>query len=252
MSKYHRKQKKPAQDEFVDFWGKLYKKTEPYMRAILFTVGSAVVVWFAVYGISGYFEHKTQAAAEQFGRAVKIYDADLLGEAETPPQKDKATDEENPIPRFKSEKERADATFAALDELDKKWSGSDVARDSLVFRAGVQYDLEKYDQAAATYHKFLDAVGGKDVPLASLAKEGIGLSLEAQGKLDDALAAYQGLEPKSGDFYRDRALYDQARVYKKKGDKAKATALLNQILAKMPQSTLKEEVQTQLAVLEGP
>jgi tetratricopeptide (TPR) repeat protein len=248
MSKYHRKQKKAAQDEFVDFWSKLYKKTEPYMRAILFTVGSAVVVWFAVYGISGYFEHKAQAAAEQFGRAVKIYDADLLAEGETPPK----TDEENPIPRFKSEKERADATFAALDELDKKWSGSDVARDALVFRAGVQYDLGQYDPAIATYRKFLEAAGGKDVPLASLAKEGIGLSLESQNKLDEALTAYQSLEPKTGDFYRDRALYDQARVFKKKGDKTKATALLNQILAKMPQSTLKEEVQTQLAVLEGP
>src|SRR5690348_3481749 len=107
MSKYHRKQKKPAQDEFVDFWSKLFKKIEPYMRAILLTVGSAVVVWFVVYGISGWLESRAQGAAEQFGRAVKIYDADLVTD-------DNAPKGEDETPRFKTEKERADAAFAAL------------------------------------------------------------------------------------------------------------------------------------------
>jgi tetratricopeptide (TPR) repeat protein len=243
MSKYNRKQKKPTQDEFIDFWSRLFRKVEPYMRAIGYTIGSAVLVWFAVYGISGYFEGKAQAAAEQFGRAVRIYDADLITEEAAP----KGEDE---IPRFKTEKERADATLAALDELDKKWSGSEVARDALVFRAGVHHDLAKYDEAVALYRKFLDALKGKEIPLSPMAKEGMGLCLEAQGKLDDALKAYQMIEPKTGDFYRDRALYGQARVYKKKGDKKKAQELYTQILAKMPQSTLKEEIQTQLALLE--
>jgi predicted negative regulator of RcsB-dependent stress response len=155
------------------------------------------------------------------------------------------------VPRFKSDKERADAAIAALDELDKKWSGSDVAKDSLVFRASVLYDQGRFDDAAATYGKFLDAVK-KDVPLALLAKEGIGLCAEARGKLDEALTAYQGLEPKAGDYYRDRALYDQARVYVKKGDKKKAAALYQQVLQKTPQTPLRDEIQTQLALLDTP
>src|SRR5256885_15794032 len=126
MSKYHRKQKKPAQDEFVDFWSKLFKGVEPYMRAILITIGPAVAVWFLVYGISGWMEHKAQAAGEQFGKAVKIYDADLATD-DSPPRGEDET------PRFKTEKERADATFAALDELDKSGSGSDVAKGALGF-----------------------------------------------------------------------------------------------------------------------
>jgi len=244
MSKYHRKQKKPAQDEFVDFWSKLYKKTEPYMRAILLTIGSAVVVWFLVYGISGWMEHKSQAAAEQFGKAVKIYDADLITDETAPKGEDET-------PRFKTEKERADAAFAALDELNKKWSGSDVARDSLVFRAGILFDLGRYPEATDTYRKFLDQLKNKDVPLAALAKEGIGLSLEAQGKLDEALTAYTQLEPSSGDFYKDRAMYAQARIYQKKGDKEKAKSIYQQILTKQPQTMLKDEIQTRLASLEG-
>ncbi len=248
MSKYHRKQRTKGPDEFVDFWQKAYRVAEPYLRAIFFTVGTAVLVWFLAYGISTWFEHKAQAAAEQFGKAVKIYDADLLSDDAAPPK----SDDENQVQRFKSEPERADATFAALDELEKKWSGSDVARDSLVFRAGVLYDLGRFDDAAARYRKFLDELKGKDAALSQLAKEGVGLCLEAQNKLDEALTAYQSLEPKQGDFYRDRALYDQARVFQKKGDKQKAAALYNQVLTKMPQSSLRDEIQSQLAVLEAP
>jgi tetratricopeptide (TPR) repeat protein len=248
MSKYNRKQKKPAQDEFVDFWSKLFQKIEPYMRAILYTIGSAVVVWFLVYGISGWLEHKAQGAAEQFGKAVRIYDADLLADDSAPkPPKD-----EEETPRYKTEKERADAAFAALDELDKKWGGSDVAQSARVFRAGILYDLGRFDEAATTYKKFLDELKGKDVPLTSMAREGLGLSLEAQGKLDEALTAYQQLEPKAGDFYRDRALYAQARIAQRKGDKEKAKGLYQQILQKTPQTLLKDEIQTRLAVLEAP
>jgi tetratricopeptide (TPR) repeat protein len=247
MSKYNRKKDKKQEDEFVSFWHHLFNKLEPYARAIGITAASAVVVWFAVWGLSGWFEHRTEAAAEQFGRAVKIYDADLVTD-DNPVQK---TDEENPIPRFKTDKERADAALAAIDELDKKWGGSDVAKDALVFRAGVYYDQGRFDDAAATYRKFLDQVK-KDVPLALLAKEGIGLSAEARGKLDEALTAYQALEPKAGDYYRDRALYDQARVYVKKGDKKKAASLYQQVLQKTPQTPLRDEIQTQLALLEAP
>jgi tetratricopeptide (TPR) repeat protein len=256
MSKYHRKQRKQGPDEFIDFWSKAYKVAEPYMRAIGITVGAAVVVWFAGYGFTAYREHKAQNAAEQMGRAVKIYEADLLGENETPPKPEAKGDDEEVVPRFKTEKERADATFAALDELERKWSGSDVARDSLVFRAGALYDQQRYDDAIAAYRKFLGALKGQDLALGQMAREGLGLSLEAQGKLDEALTAYQDLEPhegaRTGDFYRDRAWYDQARVQRKKGDKQKAAALYNQLLSKMPQSLLRDEAQSQLALLESP
>jgi predicted negative regulator of RcsB-dependent stress response len=246
MSKYNRKQKKPAQDEFVDFWTKLFQKLQPYAKAILITIGSAVAMWFIIYGLTGWREHKREAAAEQFGKAVRIYDAELLSDDAKPPQGEEET------PRFKTASERANATFAALDELNKNWSGSDVARDSLVFRAGVDYDLGKLDEAAANYRKFLEELKGADVPLASLAREGLGLTLEAQGKLDEALTVYQALEPKQGDFYRDRALYAQARVYQRKGDKEKAKSLYQQILIKTPQTLLKDEIQTRLAILEAP
>src|SRR5579863_8574894 len=102
MSKYTRKKRQDApQDEFVSFWDKLFHKAAPYANAIGITLATAVVLIGVVWGVSWYFESKTQAATEQLGRAVKIYEADLQTDVEPP-----KTDEENPIPRFKTDKER--------------------------------------------------------------------------------------------------------------------------------------------------
>lgn len=245
MSKYNRKQRSTEQDEFVSFWAKTYEKLAPYARAIAITVGVAVALWFAAWGFTAWREGKAEAAAELFGRAVRIYDAELLGDA--PPPK---VDEENPIPRFKTTKERADATLAELDKLDKGYGGTRVAQNALVFRAGVKYDLGEYDEAARLYQQYLD--GAKDGALALVAREGLALTDEARGKLDDALAKYQTLEPSGkGDFFRDRALYGQARVHAKKGDVKKAAALYRDILAKVPGSALRDEVENRLLEIEG-
>ena len=176
---------------------------------------------------------------------MRIYEAELVTTDEPP-----KSDEENPVPRFKTEKERAEAT---LEGARRVRPASTVARRRRtrrsLFRGGVYYDLGRIDDAAAAYGTFIK--GAHPSPLLSAAKEGLGLCQEQQGKLDEALAAYQELEPKSGDFYRDRALWDQARVWQKKGDKKKAAERLKELVAKMPTSPLKDEAQTQIAQLEG-
>jgi tetratricopeptide (TPR) repeat protein len=248
MSKYNRKQRIKPEDEFVSFWHKAFNVLSPYARAIGVTLGSAVLVWFLVYGIGAYFERRTENAAEAFGRAVKIYDADLITDDNAAQPK---PDEENPVPRFKTAKERADATLAELASVDSKYGSTDVAKDVALFQAGVFYDLGRFDDAEAAYRRFLKHAG-KQAPPSPLAQEGIGLALEARGKLDDALGAYKALEPAKGDYFRDRALYDQARVLGKKGDKKKAVELYQQVLTKMPTTPLRDEIQTQLTLLEGP
>jgi tetratricopeptide (TPR) repeat protein len=242
MSKYNRKQRTKPDDEFVGFWQKFFNAIEPYARAIGVSALSALVIVFAVWGISTWRDHKKEDAAEAFSRAVKIYDADLI--TDDNPVK---SDEENPTPRFKTDKERVDATIAELDALDKKFGG-EVSRDALLFRAGIYYDQGRFDEAASAYTRFLD--GQHQPSVTAVAREGLGLCHEARGKLDDALTAYQALEPKSGDYFRDRALYDQARVYLKKGDKKKASDLYKEVLAKVPTTPLRDEIQTQLALLE--
>ncbi len=191
-----------------------------------------------------WMERKSQTATEVFGHAVRVYEAELQTGDEPP-----KSDEENPVPRFKTDQERADATLKELDAFDKKYSRSSVAEEATLFRAGVYYDLGRLDDAASTYEKFIKEAHPS--PLLLAAKEGLGLCKEQQGKLDEALTLYQGLEPKTGEFYRDRALWDEARVWQKKGDKKKAAERLKELVAKAPSSPLKDEAQTQIAELEG-
>jgi hypothetical protein len=247
MSKYNRKQKTPKEDEFISFWARFFNAVAPYARAIGITLATAVGIWFAVWGFQGWREGKAEKAAEMFGRAVKIYDSELLGDQ--PPPK---TEEENAVPRFKTAKERADAAVAELDKLDKQHGGSAVAKNAVVFRAGVLYDQGKFDEAATLYNQYL-ASGAKDGTVVTLAREGAALCDEARGKLDDALAKYKALEPKGAknDFYRDRALFSQARVYVKKGDKKKAAELYKEVLTKVPATPLRDEIQNQLTQIEG-
>ena len=244
MSKYTRKQKQPAQDEFVGFWDRVFKAVEPYLRAIGIMTLTAAVLVAVVWGVMTWMEKKAQAATEAYGRAVRIYEAELQTGDE--PAK---SDEENAVPRFKTDKERAEATLKELDEFDKKFGRSATADEATLFRAGVYYDLGRIDDAAGAYEKFIK--GAHPSPLLPAAKEGLGLCREQQGRLDEALALYKELEPKTGDFYRDRALWDEARILTKKGDKKAAADKLKELVAKVPTSPLKDEAQTQIAQLEG-
>jgi hypothetical protein len=247
MSKYTRKQNQnKQQDEFVGFWDKLFTKAAPYANAIGIMTLTAIVIVGAVWGVTYYLEHKSQAATEAFGRAVKIYEADLVTD-ENPVK----SEEENPTPRFKTDKERAAATLAELDTFDKKFGRSATAREARLFRAGVLFDQGRFDDAGKLYGELVDDKGA--APMTLLAKEGLGLVDEQLGKLDDALKVYRELEPqgKSGDFFRDRALWDEARVLQKKGDKKQAAAKLKELTEKMPTSPLKDEAQNLMAQLEA-
>jgi hypothetical protein len=245
MSKYTRKQRQTApQDQFVGFWDRLFDKAAPYTRAILITAITAAAIIGAVWGISSFLDHKAQAATEAFGRAVRIYEAELI--TDDNPVK---ADEENAVPRFKTERERADATLAELDAFDKKYGSSPTVEEARLFRAGVLYDLGRWDDAAAQFERF--AKESHALPLQLVAREGLGLCDEARGKLDEALVEYQRMEPKTGDFFRDRALWDEARVLGKKGDKKAAAAKLKELMDKLPGSPLKDEAQNQLAQLEA-
>ncbi len=237
--RYTRKQlKKP--DEFVSFWHKAYEAAAPYGRAIGLALLGGVVVLVLFWAFDHWSTGKREQATDKFAQATRIAEADLITD-DNP-----AKPEVDKVPRFKSDKERMDAALAELDKIDKENPSSDVATRALLFRAGALYREGRYGDAEAAFKKYLDKAGADD-SLGFLAREGIGLCAEAQNKLDDALSAYKALEPKSGDFFRDRALYDEGRVLMKKGDMKGAEAAYKDLLAKSPQTPLRDEVAMRLA-----
>jgi predicted negative regulator of RcsB-dependent stress response len=250
-NKYTRKSKNPIpqSDEFVSFWQRAYEYISPYGRPIAIVGGALVVLLAVVWTTDRFYVVRKQNSTEMLGRVLRIYQAELLApeaNAEAKPEEAKPKDAD--VPRFKTAKERAEATLAELDKLVKEVGSSSAAESAQLVRAGALFDVGRYADAEAAYRSFIDQVSKSD-KLALVAREGIGLSMEAQGKLDAALTTYQEIEKAGGDAYRDRAQFAQARVIAKKGDKKKAFDMYKQILDKSPTTPLREEIQAKQAQL---
>jgi predicted negative regulator of RcsB-dependent stress response len=247
MSKYTRKQKgarTEVNDEFVSFWQKAFERTQPYLRAIGLVLASAAVGTAVIWGWAVWMERKSEGAAEAYARAARLYEADLLPAGE----KQEKTDDDA-VQRYGTVKERGEAVLAELDKLDKSHGSSTVAKTARLFRAGVLYDLGRWDEAAQQFEKVVNDHPAP--PIGALAAEGAGLCDEQRGKLDEALARYRDMEPKNGDFYRDRALYNQGRIWLKKGNKKKALEVFKEAISKVPTTPIKDELQNQIQALEG-
>lgn len=247
-SKVSRVPKKPdglpitAPDRLITLWEKFANKVIAYFsRALLIAIG-AILVFTAAWGIGQWMDMRREHATDLLGKAIKVSEAELLKEGEQP-------DSDAEVPRFKTAAERADATMKALDELDGKYGSSAPALRGVLLRAGVHYDMARYSDAEAAYKKFLYSKP-RDSALVALAHEGVGLCAEARGDNNAALASFtvQAEHP----FARERALWNQARIQEKLGNKQKALEIYKDLLAKSsPTSPLRDDLQNRIAALES-
>ena len=233
-------------DQFVGFWQRMYERIAPYVTSGLLVLIGIVVLIVGGWGVAAWREGGRGRAPEQLGRAIRTAEAELLPAAEK--DKDKDADEDSDIPRFKTAKERNAAVLQAVDELDKSFGGTPAAQRALILRAGALYDEGKYTEAEALYRQFLAGKPSEQAQVA-LAQEDIGLCAEARGELDAALVAFQAQQ--IGNFYRERSLWNQARIYTKKNDKKKAIEIYKDLLTKPArQSARRADVANRLAALE--
>jgi tetratricopeptide (TPR) repeat protein len=241
-------------DEFVTFWSRVGRWFAERARALALGAAALAVVVGGIWGYSTFAEGRTERASQRLSTIVRTYHAPLkteapagaaAGETPVPPQ---VPDDED-VPRFKTEQERREALLKELETFQRDYGGSRVAREAELTRAGVFYDLGRYDEAAQVYTRLL-AQSGADERVRLLAREGRGLALEAKGNFDAALQDFRKLQTEAP-FYQDRALYGEARLLERKGDRAGAVKLYRQILEKSPATPLRDEINNRLAALES-
>ncbi len=244
-------------DVVLDFWGRAGHALHPY-RVKLLVLGSVAVLVLIGLSIWSWLDRRREEGATNGFQAAIRTQSGRIGTEDLPPEIMKMTGEDPSLPKFKTAEERATATLTALDKLDKEYGGSDVAKRARLVKAGVLYDLGRFDDAANTYNQVLPSADGA---LKYIAREGLALSIEAKALaekdaaartagLDKALAEYKQLQPDEKGYYRDYAVYHQARVLALKGDKPGAVALYKQIVDKMPSSPVVGEARERLALLE--
>ncbi len=153
-----------------------------------------------------------------------------------------------PLARDKEELQRN--VDEALAEL--AGDSSKAATLAVLVRAAAAQEQGDFASAQAGFREFLSKAGDGH-QLAYLAKEGLALSLEASGDTDGALAELEKLAGAEGDFYRDQALYQRARLLEDLGRKDEAITVYKQYAAEFPlteRSIARNEVREHLGALD--
>lgn len=158
---------------------------------------------------------------------------------------------EPPIPVVADEAERIAVVEQALADAV---AGGDAEVRLLVDLVAAARAGERGDHAEATarYDAFL-ARAPADHPMGFLAREGRGIALESGGDLEGALAAYEGIAPEVGQFYRDVALFRQARVLERLERRDEAVARYRQYAEEFPlqePSLAREDVRDRMLEID--
>jgi tetratricopeptide (TPR) repeat protein len=134
---------------------------------------------------------------------------------------------------FPSEEARLKAAVASYTKVQSSGSATTSALASLGL-AGVLYDQGKYKEARAQYEKVKGSVlASKDQDARARAIEGIGLSSEANGEADAALAAFKELGNSDVAALAALGEYHQARLLVKKNQIEPAKALLKKAMERL-------------------
>jgi len=133
-------------------------------------------------------------AGSDLAEALELVDRPVGGEA--------APGGEAP---FATEKEKQEAIAAALEKVRSEHAGTSTAVAATLPLADARYKLGQYDQALALYEEYLEKAP-KDAQLRFLALEGRAQTLQALGRNDEALQAWDRLAAEAP-AYEDRALY---------------------------------------------
>jgi tetratricopeptide (TPR) repeat protein len=238
-------------DQFLDFWTRASNSVGTYAsshtRALIVSLTALATVIAGSVAISQVSEGRSIRAAEALDRVQRIASAEVATPGATPPASE-AGDEG--IPHLPSEKEQLEA---ALKELDASFPGSHgpLHAEAMLVRGGLLLDLDRAAEAVTLYQALL--ADNLDHRLRFLAHEGLGYGYERLGKLVEAQAAFTALgDDASGmeGFYKDRALYHQARLAELRSNPADAARIYHEVLDKNPTTSLREEITNRLAALE--
>jgi tetratricopeptide (TPR) repeat protein len=188
----------------------------PHLKKIIV----ALLILVAIVGVfalvSWFRDRKQVAATEKVETILQVAGEPIRGKDEKPDPKK---------PSFGNSKERAEAV---LDAIAKQ--GTDAAGHA--FHGGQLLDAGKIDEAIAEYKR-----GTADRTIEGvLSREGLGLALEAKASaekdpaarqkgLEEALAAFNAMQPDEAGARRAYALYHQARIQLLVGKKAEAKGL---------------------------
>lgn len=197
--KIDRKQLKRP-DEFQVLAARAMEWTVAHQGRVLAALGAVVVVALAAWGLVALRSSREARAGAALADALAMESRPIAGDPQAQAQPGEET--------FPDRKARDQAALDAFAKVRAEHGGTAAATTALAEQAfvklrtgdasGAQTDLQDFLQAAPSDH-----------PLRPIAQSSLGYALEAQGKLDEARAAFEKLRDLG---LPDRADYQAARL----------------------------------------
>ncbi|MBI4042044.1 MAG: tetratricopeptide repeat protein [Deltaproteobacteria bacterium] len=218
-------------DEFLSVSAKVLRWVGAHRRGML---GLCGVVFISAGAISGYLywaERKSERASELYHQIVKeLEEIQQLRARQTFPSPEQKGED-----RAKDEKRLSELLASASEKqqrMNQKFGDTGIAAFALIEEGGGKAKEGKYDEAAALYKRVLE----KKLPsfLKDMAAVNLGYVLEASGKCEEALSAYQKGEGSGYAFLNVSALWGKARCYEILGRKGEAAAIYDKVAAEYP------------------
>jgi hypothetical protein len=229
--------KKP--DEFQVVAGKAMAWMMAHQKPLLAGVIALAVAVLGAWGTAAYSSSRDAKAGAELAAALELSSRPLASEAQVQPS----------VETFPSKEERQKAALSALEKVRADYPRSAAAQTAEAEIGFLELKGGDARGAQAALQAFLDRAPGGH-PLRALAQESLGYALEAQGKLDEARAAFARL---ATDGAPERAAFQEARVALLAG-KPEARQQLEQVgkdYAKEPVA-LEANMRLELASLPPP
>ncbi len=218
----------PSKDQFIDKTLTIFDWAYDRRRPIALILGIGLMA--VVLGIVAdrMVESGRADASVMLSEGLQAAMAPLI-----PPSKD---GDENPVGEkdpdfltFDNARARATETLKQFETMKGEGS-STVGMIGEIGKAAAHFDLGEYDKAISAYKKFLASGDKSLVRLRPTAEEGLGLALEATGKVDEARKQFDDLVTKSQGATANMARYHAARLARKKDDKERAIELFKEVV----------------------
>jgi predicted negative regulator of RcsB-dependent stress response len=145
---------------------------------------------------------------------------------------------------------QGDEAQRAIDDVLQRFAGTPAAGQAALMVANRHFDAGDYDEARTMYGRYLADYGDESPALSFAAKSGLAATLEAEGQVEPAAAAYRTLaEEYRGSFQAALALWEAAKCYERLGADPKRREVLEQIVRDHDQLPLAAKARAALAAM---
>lgn len=241
-----------APDEFQKLGEQAVPWLERHGKQLGMGVLAIVGVLLVVSVVRSIGSGADEKASQDVSNALRVLSREVKAKPAADAKAEAPADEAKPAPGeepFATEADRDAEFIKQANDVRQKHSGKPAAVRAALPLAQALLRQGKPGDAVPLVDEFLRSTDAND-PLRAAALEARGYAMEAQGKYDDALSAFDQLARENKtEFLKGMGLYHRGRILELKGDGAAAAKQFVDLQGQAPESAAARLAKDRLALL---